>query len=95
MDSPTDFIVPPRRTGTGLEFTGSKGSSLCTLVGGVLGCVYALGLSVATKSASRVVEAIVRGVCGIEMPKADELGVWLGESDGTELWALELVVEPS
>ena len=75
--------------------TGSKGNSLCTLAGGVLGCVYALGLSVVTKSASRVGEAIVRGVCGIEMPRADGLGVWLGERDGTELWASELVVEPS
>ena len=57
--------------------------------------MYALGLSVVTKSASRVVEAIVRGVCGIEIPRAEGLGVWLGERDGTELWASELVVEPS
>jgi hypothetical protein len=47
--------------------------------------VYALGLSVDTSRASRVAEAIVRGVCGIEMPRADGLGVWLGEREGTEL----------
>ena len=70
---------------TGLESSGGKGSSLCTLAGGVLGCVYALGLSVVTKSASSVAEAIVRGVCGIDIPRADGLGVWLGERDGIEL----------
>jgi hypothetical protein len=80
---------------TGLESGGGKGSSLCTLAGGVLGCVYAFGLSVVTKSACSVAEAIVRGVCGIEMPRADGLDVWLGERDGVELWISELVVEPS
>jgi hypothetical protein len=44
IDSPTDFIVPPRRThigteDTGLESDGGKGSALCTLDGGVRGCV--------------------------------------------------------
>ena len=68
---------------------------MCTLAGGVRGCVYAFGLSVVTSRASRVAEAVVRGVCGMEMPRADGLGVWLGERDGTELWASELVVEPS
>jgi hypothetical protein len=81
--------VPERvqRSGidTGLKSGGGKGNSLCTLAGGVLGCVYALGLSVDTSRASRVAEAIVRGVCGIEMPRADGLGVWLGEREGTEL----------
>lgn len=80
---------------TGLESGGGNGNSLCTLAGGVLGCVYAFGLSVVTRSASSVAEAIVRGVCGIEIPKADGLDVWLGERDGIELWASELVVDPS
>jgi hypothetical protein len=89
IDSPTDCIVPVRvqRSGIdiGLESGGGKGNSLCTLAGGVLGCVYVFGLSEVTSRASSVAGAIVRGVCGIEMPRADGLGVWLGERDGTEL----------
>ena len=86
IDSPTDFVVPPRRThtdaGTRLESSGGNGSSLCTLVGGILGCVYASGLSVDSSRASRVAEAIVRGVWGNEIPRAEHgLGVWLEDRE--------------
>jgi hypothetical protein len=75
IDSPTDFVVSPRRrrTGVTLEPSGGGGSSLYTPVGGVLGCMYAPRLSVVASRAS----AVVRGVCGIDIPRADGLGLRL------------------
>jgi hypothetical protein len=47
---------------------------------------------VLTSKASTVAEAIVRGVCGIEIPKAEDgLSVRLGEKEGGELWEPGLV----
>jgi hypothetical protein len=83
IDSPTDFVVSARRrrAGIGLVSNGGAGggNSLCTTNSGVLDSVYALGLSVVTSNAS----AVVRGVCGIDIPRADGLGLrLLGDREG-------------
>jgi hypothetical protein len=83
IDSPTDFVVSARRrrAGIGLVSNGGAGggNSLCTPNSGVLDSVYALGISVVTSNAS----AVVRGVCGIDIPRADGLGLrLLGDREG-------------
>jgi hypothetical protein len=99
IDPPTDFIVSLRLI-TGLQAdcssSGSSssggvwGSFLFTPAGGVLGWMNEKGSIVGIGGASAAVELTVRGVCGRENARAEELVLLLlevrdGEGDGVRV----------